>query len=82
MDMVQAVDFLKEKSPKLYEQLLDLEGVIDFEQIPDFKMYDAKNILKVESKIVQRFIKHLKWNNRMQIYITDYYCQIRNIRTK
>lgn len=80
--MVQAVDFIKEKSPKLYDQLLELEGVIDFQQIPDFKMYDAKNILKVNPIIVQHFIKHLKWNNRMQIYITDYYSQIRNIKTK
>lgn len=80
--MVQAVDFIKEKQPKLYDQLLELEGVIDFQQIPDFKMYDAKNILKVNPIIVQSFIKYLKWNNRMQVYITDYYSQIRNIKTK
>lgn len=47
MDLVEGANFLRTKKPTLYNRLKELLGVLNIEDINDFKLYNAKNTMNI-----------------------------------
>jgi hypothetical protein len=58
MDLVQGAEFLRTQKPHIYEKIQKLIGLLDIEEIEDFKLYNAKNTLGIESMTKHKLIKN------------------------
>ena len=47
MDLVGGAKFLKYKRPEIYERLKELVGLLNLQEINDFKLYNGKNVLGI-----------------------------------
>ncbi len=58
MDLVRGAEFLKTQKPKIFEQIQKLIGLLNVEDINDFKLYNAKNTMGIESLTKHKLIKN------------------------
>lgn len=58
MDLVLGAEFLKNQKPQFYEQVQKLTGLLNIEDINDFKLYNAKNTMGIESVTKHKLIKN------------------------
>jgi hypothetical protein len=58
MDLVLGAEFLKNQKPQVYEQVQKLTGLLNIEDINDFKLYNAKNTMGIESVTKHKLIKN------------------------
>jgi hypothetical protein len=58
MDLVLGAEFLKSQKPQVYEQVQKLTGLLNIEDINDFKLYNAKNTMGIESVTKHKLIKN------------------------
>lgn len=58
MDLVLGAEFLKTQKPQVFEKIQKLIGILNIEDINDFKLYNAKNTMGIESVTKHRLIKN------------------------
>jgi hypothetical protein len=58
MDLVKGAEFLKAHKPQIYGQVKKLIGILNVEEIEDFKLYNAKNVMGIESVTKHKLIKN------------------------
>lgn len=63
MDLIEGAAYIKKKHPQLYNKLINWYGVLDLEDIDDFKKYGAKNTLDVETITKHQMIRPFDKNN-------------------